>query len=115
MADELHLERLAGRVVRDAAGRRAGRLWEIVPAKADDELVVVAYLIGPSAWLQRVAVHVFGLRLRRFTWFQRIPWDRMDLSDPREPKLTCNRTDVPVEYLQPRWRQLKRRPGRRLA
>jgi hypothetical protein len=115
MSDELHLELLAGRVVRDVGGVRAGRLWEILATKENDEIVVLSYLIGPSAWLQRFAVHAFGLRLRSIAWFQRVPWDRMDLSDPRHPRLTCRRTDLPVEYLRPRRRQLTRRPGRRVA
>ena len=114
-AHEVHAELLVGRAICDSDGARIGRVADIVAKKDGDELVVSHYLVGPRAWIHRFAVHGLGLRLRGLAWIYRVEWDRMDLTDPDHPRVTCRREDLPVEYLPPRKRGLKRRPARRLA
>jgi sporulation protein YlmC with PRC-barrel domain len=114
MSGEIHVERLVGRTVRDSNGARVGRLSEVVVRKEDGAFVVASYLVGPQAWLHRFAVHGLGLRLGRIARIYRVPWEQLDLSDPKHPVTTCPRDDLVVEHLPPRKRGLKRRPGRPL-
>ena len=70
-AREVRLELAVGRRVRAKNGRPVGRLEEVV---ADEHWRVREYHIGPGAVRRR------GYRAR---------WDQLDLSDPRQPRLTC--------------------------
>jgi hypothetical protein len=114
-AREVHVERLIGREVHDAAGRRVGRIAEIVARKKDDEFVVASYIVGPVAWIHRFAVAGLGLRMRGLGRVYRVEWDEMDLSDPEHPRVACAREELAREELPRRKRGLKRRPARRLA
>jgi hypothetical protein len=111
---EVHAELLIGRTVRDGNGTAIGRLAEIVAKRDGDAFVVSHYLVGPRAWIHRFAVHGLGLRLRGLAWIYRVEWDRMDLTDPEHPRVVCGRDDLPIEYLPPRKRGLRRRPARRM-
>jgi hypothetical protein len=72
-----------GTLVHDLAGRRVGRIRDIKAEEQEGELVVVEYLLGTAALIER-----WGLSLRRLVGLGalrepvRIPWDRMDISDP---------------------------------
>jgi len=114
-ANEVYAGLLIGRHVRDASGKRIGRIADIVARRDGDEMVVTEYLVGPHSWIHRFAIHGLGLRLRRLAWRYRVSWDLMDLSDPHQPHVTCGANDLPVEHLPPRKRGLKRRPAHRLA
>lgn len=114
-ANEVYADLLVGRHVRDPEGNTIGRIADIVAKKEGDTFLVSHYLVGPHAWLHRFAVHGLGLRLRGLAWIYRVEWDRMDFTDPNRPRITCSRADLPVEYLPPRKRGLKRRPARRMA
>lgn len=113
--NEVYADLLVGRRVRDASGTVVGRIADIIAKKDGDALVVSHYLVGPHAWLHRFAVHGLGLRLRGLAWIYQVEWDRMDLTDPDHPRLTCSRDDLSIDYLPPRKRGLKRRPARRMA
>jgi ribosomal 30S subunit maturation factor RimM len=52
---EIHVEILVGRAVVDAAGRRLGRLEEIMIEREGDEWVVKEYLIDGYGALERFA------------------------------------------------------------
>ena len=70
-----------GAVVHDLVGRRVGRIRDIKAEEQDGELVVVEYLLGTAALIER-----WGLSLRRLVGLGgmrepvRIPWEKMDLS-----------------------------------
>jgi len=72
-----------GAMVHDLAGRRVGRIRDMKAEEREGELVVVEYLLGPAALIQR-----WGVSLLRLVGLGaagepvRIPWDRMDISDP---------------------------------
>jgi sporulation protein YlmC with PRC-barrel domain len=72
-----------GAVVHDLAGRRVGRIHDVKAEESNGELVVVEYLLGPAAVLER-----WGISLLRLVGLGamrepiRIPWDRIDISDP---------------------------------
>lgn len=112
---EVLVGRLVGCRVDDNRGMRVGRLSEIEAKKEDEELVVSTYLVGPMSWLHRFAIHGLGLRMRGIAWVYRVRWDQMDLTDAEHPRLLCPREELAKDFLPPRKRGLKRRPGRRLG
>ena len=100
--DSVAVEHLLSRKVRDPAGKSAGRIEEIRAAPAEDALLVYQYDLGPAALLERLAVGLRGFPLLRKLGIgpqhrgRCVPWDKMDLSDPRHPRTTC-----PLEQLEP--------------
>jgi hypothetical protein len=112
---EVKVEQLVGRIVRDAAGHRVGRLCEIVARKDGAGFVVSGYIVGPVAWIHRFAVAGLGLRMRGLGRVYRVAWDQMDLSDPLKPRLSCARGELSREEVPRRKRGLSRRPARPLA
>ena len=96
---EVHLESLLGRRVEDAHGRAVGRIEEFVADRREGACTVREFHLGPAALLERLAVSAsivpfFGF-LARFGRARRVPWDRLDLSDPERPRLTCDADELP--------------------
>ena len=88
-ANEVRLEQLLGRRVRDPEGRIVGRLEEFRARREGDYWVVDEFDIGPSALLERLAVRHLGM-----TWLGRVSgyradWNQLNLDDPDHPTLTC--------------------------
>ena len=99
------LDDLVGRAVHDADGRRIGRIEEL---KAEIELhgdgndyVVKSFGVGRLGMLDAIATgHIVPRLVERLTraWgyvHYDIPWDWMDLSDPRKPKVTRRESELP--------------------
>jgi sporulation protein YlmC with PRC-barrel domain len=90
MSREIHLEQLLGTQVTDASGRPVGRIEEFRIEQRGDEWVVTEYLLGVTGILARLGVRsvgrLVGISLQEHAP-QRVPWDRLDLSDPRHPTL----------------------------
>ena len=104
---EIRVERLLGALVRDTAGRRVGRIEEIEAVRQGTECLASAYLLGVygpfdrlSAWAigRFVLDHVGG----RHPEARRIPWQWLDLSDPRRPRLTGRLEELPPAVSVPR-------------
>jgi sporulation protein YlmC with PRC-barrel domain len=94
--NEVKLELLLGRRVDDANGIRVGRIEEVVAERDGEELLVTEFHVGRYALFERLSVRHFGLGLLRFLGARaqskdphKIPWDKVDLSDPDRPRLTC--------------------------
>jgi hypothetical protein len=91
---EVHLEQLLGCMVEDAHGRAVGRIEEVVADRRNGACTVREFHLGPPALLERLAVSAavvpFLGVLARFGRGRRVPWDRLDFSDPRRPRLTCD-------------------------
>ena len=87
--NELRLEALLGRRVRDRNGRVVGRLEEFRARREGEHWVVTEYDIGPAALLERLAARHLGMpwpgRVRGY----RATWNQVDISDPDRPILTC--------------------------
>ena len=91
---EIRLHELVGRKVRDANGRSIGHIQELHAEielhEHGNEYVVVAFHVGRFGMFESLASSRFAwkalrfLRRRSYT----IPWEQMDLSDPRRPRLT---------------------------
>ena len=89
----VRLEDFVGKPVRDADGRKIGHLHDVRAERSGGELVVVDYLVGPAAFLERFsiagmargALGIFGLRSARGYV---VAARDMDLSTPGEPRCT---------------------------
>jgi sporulation protein YlmC with PRC-barrel domain len=94
--NELRLELLLGRRVVDGNGVKVGRIEEVMAEREGDELLVTQYLVGVYGLFQSLSIHHFGAGVLRLlgaraqsTKPHRIPWDKLDLTDPEHPRLTC--------------------------
>lgn len=96
-AREIRLSDLVGRVVRGADGRRVGRIEELRAEIALDaegnEYDVVEIHVGAYGALEALAgarfLRAALRRLGRAVGYESrsISWDRLDLSDPKHPRL----------------------------
>ena len=90
MTRQVRVQELAGRRVRDANGKIAGRIMSIQASIDGGECVVEEYHLGAAALLERLgisAARLVGVPMKREPL--RVPWRKMDLSDPRKPRLVC--------------------------
>ena len=86
----VHLELLLGRVVRDPEGKKVGRVFAVRAETEGEDCVVTEYLLGAAALRARLGISA----KRLFGWPVRgkplsIPWDLLDLRDPKKPRLLC--------------------------
>jgi hypothetical protein len=81
---KIHFELLLGRLVRDPAGARIGRIFSAHADLDGDDYVVREFLLGPGSLLAR-----FGIPIHRWEPV-RVPWDLLDISDPETPRLRCS-------------------------
>jgi hypothetical protein len=88
-ANELHLEDLLGRRVRDRDGRVVGRLEEFRARREGEHWVVTEYDIGPTALLERLAARHLGITWPGRVHGYRATWEQLALDDPKAPTLTC--------------------------
>lgn len=97
---ELNLELLLGKCVIDANGDRVGRIEEIRAEQQDNEWIVTEYLVGINAVVERLSAWNLGtsfLRMfgaRKLNHSYRIPWDKLNLSDPHHPRLLCTTEEL---------------------
>lgn len=97
----VRVERLLGRRVRDSAGEKVGRVEELLAAEHDGECRILEYHVGSYGTLEALgATERLGIALVRLVTGRGregyvVPWDRMDLSDPDHPRLTCRRDELP--------------------
>ena len=92
---ELRLEQLLGKCVFDSQGDRVGRIEEVRVEQQGDEWIILEYFVGIAAVFERLSawsietglLHLLGARKTRKSY--RVPWDKLDLSDPLHPRLTC--------------------------
>jgi sporulation protein YlmC with PRC-barrel domain len=100
MKNPLHLERLLGKQVHDSSGKRLGRLEEIHAEAHGDELWIHEYIVGAYGLLERFAAVPFRLGVipfagpKKFGRTYKIPWDKMDLADPNQPRTTCPKRKI---------------------
>ena len=92
MSVEINVELLIGRMVRDADGKKIGRIEELLAVEKGDELVVSEYHIGTYGLFERLSAYHVGVGLIRFLGARahvkdprRIPWQELDLSNPEKP------------------------------
>lgn len=96
---EARVEELIGRKLCDAAGRKIGRIEELVAEQQGMDLVVVEVHVGPSALLERLIdlamlMPYSGTLQRQLRRIRRVPWHQLDLTDPDHPRTTVMRSDL---------------------
>ena len=98
-AREIELSTLVGRKVRDAEGRVVGRMEELCAEVALDEgseYVVREFYVGHYGAFGLLAggrfTRHFLRRLARLVHYRRyvVPWELLDLDDPRRPRIRAN-------------------------
>lgn len=100
MAREINAELLLGRRVLAPDGRSAGRIEEIVAEPQGSVLAVREYHLGSYALMERLAATPFGRAMLDFFngsgigQGYRVPWDKLDLTDPEKPRLLCALADL---------------------
>lgn len=101
---EIPLESILSRRVLDPSGRSAGRIEEVHATVGRDALLVYEYDVGPAALLERLAVGLQTFPLLRKLGIgpehrgHKVPWNKLDLSDPDHPRITCPREELaPIE------------------
>ena len=94
--NEVKLELLLGRRVVDSDGEGVGLIEEVLADRNGDELLVTHYLVGRYGLFERFSIYHVGIGVLRYLGSRaqsahphRIPWDKLDLSDPHHPRLTC--------------------------
>lgn len=96
----INAEQLLGTKVRDVDGEYVGRIEEIRVDRTADALLVDAYLIGASAVIQRLSAWTLvrpikhALHARHIYSVYEVPWQDMDLTDPKKPKLRVAAHDL---------------------
>jgi hypothetical protein len=91
----IRVDDLLGRVVRDSNDQTIGRIYEMRAEEEGDDLVIVEYHLGAAAMMERVGLSILRLAgLSRGRDPLKVPWDRMDLSDPRHPRLLGAREEL---------------------
>jgi sporulation protein YlmC with PRC-barrel domain len=80
-----NLEELLGVAVCDRNGNRLGHIYELIAEERDGRYVIVEYLLGSGALLERIHISVrslFGIKPKQP---KRIPWEQLDLTDLKRP------------------------------
>ncbi|MBZ9864589.1 hypothetical protein LB515_04305 [Mesorhizobium sp. CA15] len=96
----VNLEHLAGRRVCSESGKSIGYIEEIIAEQDGDDLVVTEFHIGIFAAFERLSASTIGtalldfFRLRRRSGLYRIPWDKLDITDPAHPRLLCSDNEL---------------------
>jgi sporulation protein YlmC with PRC-barrel domain len=94
----LHL--LIGRNVVDSGGKKAGRLEEVKARVEDGRCVVTKFLLGRGGMLERLSVPDVAMSLLSRlgaphpAGATEVPWEEMDLADPKHPRLRCTREEL---------------------
>src|ERR1041385_742140 len=91
---EINLELLLGKKVYSRNNKPVGRIEEIHAEPRDGECFVEEYLIGSYGLFERLAAWTVILPLINLPGIKsgrkyRIGWDKLDLSDPKKPRLRC--------------------------
>lgn len=91
----INFEHLLGREVLDPEGRRVGRILAVSAKHQGKDCVVQEYMLGTAALLARLGIsarRLVGLKIRRKPLC--VPWDLLDVRDPKKPKLKCSRAEL---------------------
>ena len=96
----IHLEMLLGRKVIDIDGKNAGRIEEFRTEERDGELLITHYLLGRAGLGERLSISglaysaLIPLGARKGVATHKVPWDKLDLSDPKQPRLRGRKDEV---------------------
>ena len=97
---EVNLELLLGKRVYAINGKSVGRLEEACAELTPEECRVTEFRIGKYAMFERlsaweIARAILGLFGPMIKSGYRVPWDKIDLSNPERLRLSCSVTELP--------------------
>jgi hypothetical protein len=87
-------------MVHDLDGKNVGRIEEIRVERRENALLVEAYLIGASALIERLSARTLVrpirrlLRTRHIYSVYEVPWQDLDLTDPKRPVVRIAKRDL---------------------
>jgi len=98
---ELHLELLLGKQIFALNGGAIGRIEEVRAELRKGECFVDEFLVGTYAVFERLSfwsigrgiLSLFGSHMKSG---YRIPWDKVDFTDPDRPRITCKVEELPM-------------------
>ncbi|PYK13852.1 MAG: hypothetical protein DME65_00550 [Verrucomicrobia bacterium] len=96
----IHVEYLLGRTVRDIDGRRAGRIEEIQVELSSRGCFVTGFVLGARGLLKRLSFRGIAplftpsLAANVQRRAEVVPWQQMDLNDPKCPRLRCRKDEI---------------------
>ena len=91
----LHLELLIGRRVCDTDGKTVGRIEECKGTIHGKRCYIDEFHVGTGALLERLGIstaQLVGWTIERKPL--RIPWQKLDLTDPEHPRLRCAKEEL---------------------
>lgn len=97
---EIQVELLVGTKVRDVDGEEVGRIEEFRVRRDKTSCLVDSYLIGVSALAARLGAWTLVRPIRKFLKsldlysIYEVPWQDMDLSDHKHPRLRIAKRDL---------------------
>ena len=103
-AKEVHVELLLSNRVLDKNGETVGRIEELHGKQSGQDFEVIEFMLGPDALLERITTWMPGSRLLKvltggkFGTRYRVPWDKIDISDPYHPRLLLRKSELKVEH-----------------
>ncbi|SEJ14157.1 hypothetical protein [Paraburkholderia diazotrophica] len=89
-----------GRQVLSRDGKRLGHIEAIKVVRDGDAWLISEFHVGPDALLERLAVGLLPRVLREAVQRKgrsrrhRIAWHQIDVTDPRHPRLVCDKADL---------------------
>lgn len=98
---QVQLREILGRKVLDPYGETVGHLEEIEADRGEKECVIRAYIVEHHGLLDRVSSWALTSSMQRALQRRsedkpyRVPWDQMDMSDPRRPRTLLPKTELP--------------------
>ncbi len=94
MRREIRVEQIVGRKVWARDGQSIGRIEEVRVEQQGDTHVVTEYLVGTTALLERLSLGTVEKHEGRVAGGYRVWWHQMDLTDPTNPRLSCEVADL---------------------
>ena len=98
-AREIRVESLLGHHLRGPDGKSLGRIEEVVADVRGTDWIVVEVHVGRGALLERLTeltslVPLFSALQHYLGERRRVPWERLDLTDPSHPRATVRREEL---------------------
>lgn len=96
--NEVHVEHLLGRRIRDVHGVVVGRIEELCVDDVDGQPCIVEIHAGPAALLERMGAFIHQLPFFALLPYSpalyRIPWSVLDLRDQRHPRVSVAKREL---------------------
>jgi sporulation protein YlmC with PRC-barrel domain len=97
---ELHVFEFMGRRVVDSEGKPVGRIEEIEAERGDEVCLIKNYLVEHRGILDRISTWALAVPMQKMLSASesskpyRVPWDKMDLSDPEHPRILVPKSEL---------------------